>query len=299
MNYMECFQKSIDFIEEQLTEKITVETLAGIAGFSPDHFYKLFHVYVGMPVMEYVRTRRLAHAVVELSTNKKIIDIAMEYGFETHSGFCKAFRKVYGCSPENYRKYVSTKVPGKVNLALYEKLNLYGGIILEPKFITKPAFNIVGYALETTFEESRSKRDIPAFWNHFDADGLEQQLYEQLKPEEHGEYCVCFPPNMETGAFTYVIGVKVENFDNAKEEMFKGSIPEATYAVFTTPPADYADCAFAKAIEGTAKYIFEEWFPDSGYEFAPGKVDYEFYDERCHDETGAVMEIHIPVVKSE
>lgn len=34
MNYMECFQKSIDFIEEQLTEKITVETLAGIAGFS-------------------------------------------------------------------------------------------------------------------------------------------------------------------------------------------------------------------------------------------------------------------------
>lgn len=87
MSYMECFQKSIDYIEEHLQDKMTVEELSAIAGFSPYHFYRLFAAYVGLPVMEYVRRRRLAHAAAELAKGKRVIDIAMEYGFETHAGF--------------------------------------------------------------------------------------------------------------------------------------------------------------------------------------------------------------------
>ncbi|MCQ6563171.1 AraC family transcriptional regulator [Paenibacillus mendelii] len=297
MSYMACFQKSIDYIEEHLKERITVEDLADIAGFSPYHFYRLFDAYVGMPVMEYVRRRRLAYAAAELSQGKRIIDIAMEYGFETHAGFGKAFRKVYACSPEYYRQHASGSIPSKINLMVYQNLQLTGGIILEPKIITKPGIGIIGYALETTFEGNRKKREIPAFWAHFNVEGLEARLYELINPKEHGEFCICFPPNLETGSFTYVIGVKSDSFDSAVEGMFTGTVPEATYAVFTTPPADYADGGFVQAIAGTWRYIYEEWFPGSGYEFAPGKVDFEFYDERCHSQTGAVMEIYIPIIK--
>lgn len=297
MDYIENFQNSIDYIEEHIKEKLTVEELAKLSGFSTYHYYRLFNAYIGMPVMEYIRRRRMAFAVSELSMGKRIIDIALDYGFDTHNGFSKAFRREYGYSPEQYRMHVNGHLPEKLDLKTLIGYNLKGGVLMEPKIVGKPAFKIVGYALNTTTEGNRNKREIPAFWDRFEIDGIEEKLYEQLSPSEHGEYGVCFPHDTETGNFTYVIGVKVDNYDKASEDMFKGEIPESTYAVFTTPPADYAEKGFVKAIEGTWKYIFEKWFPNSGYEFAPDKVDFEFYDERCHDYKGAVMDIYIPIVK--
>ncbi|KWX78307.1 hypothetical protein AMQ84_10240 [Paenibacillus riograndensis] len=48
-------------------------------------------------------------------------------------------------------------------------------------------------------------------------------------------------------------------------------------------------------IKSTWKYIFEEWFPGSGYVYDEGKVNFEFYDERCHSWVDTVMEIYVPV----
>ena len=296
MDYLERFQQSIDYIEENLKNRITVEELAAQAGFSPYHYYRLFNAYVGMPVMEYIRRRRMAHAASELSINKRIIDIAMDYGFDTHNGFGKSFRKEYGCSPEQFRIHATGHIPEKIELTALRKYNLRGGIVMEPRIITKPSFKVAGFALKTTVAEGQNLRDIPAFWSKFEADGLEERLYNEIKPKRHGEYGVCFSLNMETGNYTFVLGVEADGCDNIPEDMFLGEVPEATYAVFTTPPADYADEGFVTAIQGTWKYIYESWFPKSGYEFAPGKVDFEFYDERCHCEKGAVMDIYIPIV---
>ncbi len=48
-------------------------------------------------------------------------------------------------------------------------------------------------------------------------------------------------------------------------------------------------------IKETWKYIFEEWFKDSGYIYDEDKLDFEFYDERCHYRTDTIMEIYVPV----
>ena len=90
MDYRMYIQNSIDYIEEHLQECMTVDELASIAGFSPYHYYRVFNAYVGIPVMEYIRRRRLAYAAAELVRGKRIIDIAMDYGFDTHNGFAKA-----------------------------------------------------------------------------------------------------------------------------------------------------------------------------------------------------------------
>ncbi|PIB61083.1 GyrI-like domain-containing protein, partial [Pseudomonas sp. 2822-17] len=75
-------------------------------------------------------------------------------------------------------------------------------------------------------------------------------------------------------------------------------VPPATYAVFTTPVVKDED--FVNSIQGTWKYILEEWFPGSGYEIDDRMMDFEFYDERCHpweyDEW--CMEIHVPIRKA-
>jgi AraC family transcriptional regulator len=126
MNYRACIQESLDYIEDHLKDDLTAETLARIAGFSPYHYYRVFQAYVGKPVMEYIRCRRLAYAVVELAQGRRILDIALDYGFETHNGFSKAFRKLYGCSPETYRLHGTEQVPAKVDLFLFAQYQLKG-----------------------------------------------------------------------------------------------------------------------------------------------------------------------------
>nr|WP_313073453.1 effector binding domain-containing protein [Lacrimispora sp.] len=79
-------------------------------------------------------------------------------------------------------------------------------------------------------------------------------------------------------------------------------MPEAEYAIFTTPPINSLpteqiyDDPLSIAVKETWRYIFNEWSPNSNYEFDETKMDFEFYDERCHDVEHVVMEIYVPII---
>ena len=269
MNYRACIQESIDYIEDHLKEDLTAEVLAKIAGFSPYHYSRVFHAYIGKPVMEYIRCRRLAHALVELAQGKRIIDVALEYGFETHNGFGKAFRKTYGCSPEKYRLYTSGQVPAKVDLSLLAQYNLRGAIVMEPQIVTKPAFKIAGYELKTTCRDGKNLQEIPAFWGAMTAERVDT-LHNKLHSVGEAELGLCFPNDPANGDFSYVIAVSVSDFDDVPPDLFTAEISEAVYAIFTTP-ADDSEKNIAQAIQGTWKYIHETWFPTQAMSLLKGK----------------------------
>lgn len=290
MDYRACVQTSIDYIEEHLQEDITVDHLASLAGFSPYHYYRVFQAYVGIPVMDYIRRRRLAYAAAALAQGKRIIDIALDSGFETHNGFAKAFRKTYGVSPDVYRLHVSGRLPKKVDLLLLEQYHLTGGIVVEPRFVTRPTIKIAGYELKTTMRDGKNNQEIPAFWQSLMPDKF-NRLHQTLRAVQHNELGICLPPDSATGDFSYVVALEVEDYDGAPPDMYRGQVPEATYAVFTVPPVESSGPAFSDAIQGTWQYIFDTWFPGSGYEMAEGKLDYEYY----FSDTKA--EIWIPIVK--
>lgn len=296
MEYINLIQKTIDYIDENITKNINAQELANISGFSTYHYYRVFRNYVGMPVKEYITRRKLQHSIFNLSNGDKIIDIALYYGFETHAGFTKAFKKYFGYSPNYYRIHAPEGFPQKINL-INLKRNKVGGIIMEPKIVSKDGFTIVGYKFDTTLKNNAHCRDIPAFWDKCDIEGKESKLYATQKPPKHGEYGICINTNMNTDEFSYVLGVEVANFDNALEEMYKLEVPGADYAVFTTPEVDDKD--FVSSIKGTWKYILEEWFPSSGYEIDGHKLDFEFYDEHCHpwEYDKISMNIYIPIIK--
>lgn len=296
MDYALLIQKSINYVDDHITEKITVEELAKTAGFSTYHFYRVFHSFMNLPVMEYVTRRKLHFALNDLNRGKKIVDIAEEYGFETHAGFTKAFKKCFGYPPNLYRIHTPVNLPQKI-IVKNMKQNKTGGVIMQPKIIEKDAFKVVGYKFNTTLRNNAHTRDIPSFWDEcgFEGKNYESKLYESQQPPKHGEYGICVNTNMETDEFSYIFGVEVTSFDRATEEMYQLEVPAATYAVFTTPPVE--DANFVNSIQGTWKYIFEEWFPGSGYEFDDKKLDFEFYDERCHpwEYEKMCMEIYVPV----
>lgn len=294
MDYRACIQRSIDYIEEHLQDGIGLEDLAALAGFSPYHYCRVFQYSVGISVMDYVRQRRMAHAAAELVTGQRVLDVAVKYGFDTHAGFTKAFRKALGLTPERYRRLGTGCVPAKADLMRLVEYNIRGGVVMQPKIVFRPSCKIAGFELQTTADGS-NQREIPAFWDRYFAENWCSVLHQQINPVSHHELGICFPSDPATGRFSYVIGVEVENYDRVPAELFRAELPAATYAVFTTPPADRANGQFSAAIQGTWQYIWDEWFPSSGYEYAAGAVDFELYDERSSGDTGLVMDIYVPI----
>lgn len=116
MNNLNIIQSSLDYIEDNLKTNITAEELSSIAGFSLFHYYRVFQSFVGLPVMQYILHRRLVNAIYEISCGNKMIDVAQMYGFETHAGFFKAFKREYDYSPSEYLKHHKVQKPYKIVL---------------------------------------------------------------------------------------------------------------------------------------------------------------------------------------
>lgn len=84
---------------------MSVENVAEHAGFSIDYFNRIFLAHTGFTVMSYVNYMRIKKAVELLrNTEKTVLDIALEVGYDSHEGFIKAFKRIYGVAPSEYRK---------------------------------------------------------------------------------------------------------------------------------------------------------------------------------------------------
>lgn len=112
--YKECtfmdMNRSIEYIEEHLKDEIKLDNLAELSFFSKYHFHRLFKAATGKSLMEYVRERRLTQAAYELAfSSKTITQIALSHSFNSNDAFDKAFRRVYGITPSEYRRNINQK----------------------------------------------------------------------------------------------------------------------------------------------------------------------------------------------
>ncbi|KAF0193878.1 MAG: DNA-binding domain-containing protein [Bacillota bacterium] len=106
MSYVEKVRAALDFITLNLREDIKVEDVARAVHFSVSHFHSIFHRVVGSTLAAYVRCRRLNLAALDLAlSRKRIIDIAVEYRFESQETFTRAFKRHYDVTPSRFRKH--------------------------------------------------------------------------------------------------------------------------------------------------------------------------------------------------
>lgn len=104
--YKEMIKKAIEYIENHLHEELTTERVAFHGAVSMYHFHRIFQSYIGMSVTDYVRKRRLTHAAQALvSTERAVIDIAVQNGFSSQEAFTRAFKRMFQLPPKKYRKY--------------------------------------------------------------------------------------------------------------------------------------------------------------------------------------------------
>lgn len=105
MENKELISNAVNFAKQNATDNgISVEDVAKNAGFSIDYFNRIFLSHTGFTVTGYISYIRLKQAAFLLrTTDKTVLDIALEIGYESHEGFTKAFRKKYGAAPNEYR----------------------------------------------------------------------------------------------------------------------------------------------------------------------------------------------------
>ncbi|WP_193726017.1 helix-turn-helix domain-containing protein [Anaerosacchariphilus polymeriproducens] len=130
MNYSYRIQKTILYIETNLGKKLSVDELAGIAGFSKYHFIRIFKHETGSRLFEYIQSRRMARAAKQLLfTNQNIFDIALMYQFDSQEAFTRAFKKEYSLSPGRYRNVMSNLIHFEEEVYTMEKNIIPGWIV--------------------------------------------------------------------------------------------------------------------------------------------------------------------------
>ena len=101
----ENIQKIIEWIENNITENPSLLDMSKQIGYSPYYCSTQFHEIVGLTLKSYMAGRRLCLATMEIrDTNKRILDIAIKYGYSSQEALTRAFATAYGCTPYLYRK---------------------------------------------------------------------------------------------------------------------------------------------------------------------------------------------------
>lgn len=264
MEWTECISKAIAYIEENIKEELTIENIAKQAVISPYYFQKGFTMLCGFTVGEYIKNRRLALAAEELiSTDGRVVDIAIKYGYDSPDSFAKAFTRFHGITPSSVRKseaMIKSFAPLKI------KLTLTGGFTMDYKIVEKDAFTIMG--ISRVLQYGNAMTEVPKMWSDF------------MKTEKNKVVCGMYGVNIDESMSKNEFEYWIADHYNPAMDIPKGFgtkvIPAFTWAVFP------CQGAMPQTMQEVQKKIFSEWMPNSAeYEIAAG-YNIELY----HDPAG-------------
>ena len=211
MEWLTIIRTAIDYMEEHLTDNISAQDVADQVYLSPFFLQRGFSLVTGYGIGEYMRSRRLYQAAVDLrKTEDKVIDIAFRYGYETSESFTKAFSRFHGATPSQVRNgaEVNTFLP------LTIKLSIQGGNQMDFKITPMFPFKVIGF--QKVFDNETAYAEIPKFWDEI-CEKYAYRVYAgnaPVNPYEQAlmDYCigelgVCID-DIGDGKFRYLIAGK-------------------------------------------------------------------------------------------
>lgn len=270
MDWMKALKVSINYIEEHLTEDITPEDVCQQVYVSNFYFQKGFKIITGYSIGEYIRNRRLYMSALDLvSTDMKVLDLALKYGYETHESFTKAFSRFHNHSPRQIRNHSDLIKPF---LPLTITLQVKGGHKMDYSIVKKDKFQVLGFKNNYTYDNAYS--EIPKSWDVF-SKGFSENRYDAstlkvIETSHIGEFGVCIDEDPSSGNFDYMIA-GTYNGGDIPDNMLVYDIPESEWAIFKCIGP------MPGALQTVNTYIFKEWLPGNpDYDIAMG-INIEWY----------------------
>lgn len=239
MTHIEQIQRAINFIEAHLKDELDIDLIAKEAAFSRWHFQIIFSSMIGETVKEYIRKRRLSDSFKRLrdDNNLRILDIALEAGYESQEAFSRAFKNQFGFTPGDCRKdqFKNVMVLQKPQITMDYLSHLYGEFKMTPEFKKLEDIKLVGLSDKFVSILSAEKNNhlvIPALWDKY-----LPRRNEILNTKAEVNFGVCFSLDNKSKSHPdeclYMACAEVSNFDFIPAGMTKMQIPAGEYAVFT------------------------------------------------------------------
>ncbi len=293
MNYLKQVQRGIDFFEESLdddisSEAISSEAIANAAGISRWHFQRLFKALTNETLKTYIRSRRLANALnALLTTDKKIIDIALTADYESQESFTRAFKNMFGLTPGEYRRIGDKNMfLKKIQFDENYLTHINTKLSLEPEIYKQKSLQLVG--LKTLFYNVDSEKNnigdkLPPLWKDF------LSRYQEIEHAIRGTcYGIILQCSSHSDQLVYYAAMEVTQESPTPEGMESITIPSATYAKFEHKGE-------VKYIDNTVNYIYSNWLMRSGKQHTYG-ADIEVYgpDHDAESES-SIMHYAIPI----
>ncbi len=273
--------EAIDFIEHNLQEDITVADIAAAVSYSLYHFCRTFNKATHHTPYDYLIRRRLSESAQELmSTDKKIIDVAFEYQFNSPETYSRAFKRMFGVQPHRWRKRGSIDRRSLMPRLTGEHLEHIGkGDYLNAVLEEKAAFQVAG--IMTLVRDDRS---------------VISQLWDTLAQELEGTsitgccYGIAhYPKGWQERGYLYLAAVEAEPPEVSGSALVVRTVLSSRYARFIHK-GPYDDLGL------TLDYVYQTWLPKSGQRLA-GPFEIECYGQNFGfpDDKESKATIYIPI----
>ncbi|WP_082651664.1 helix-turn-helix domain-containing protein [Gorillibacterium timonense] len=271
MDYKAHMARVIAYIEENLSQELTLADCARMAGYSDYHFIRVFKYATKLTPADYIRKRRLTEIIKRLDNEAVISDLAFAYGFNSKENFTRAFAAEHRIRPTEFKAAQSS-------LKLYEPLQFESvPFSVTPEIRTLDPFTVVAYESD--------EEDPPSFWNKYNCRKGSKKLSGGMPCTDYG---VCIW-NHSIGKLDYFIGIRKEHARGDLSDTQEIAISGGRYAVFTTPPSTFY--TFVSTIHQTWAFINNKWLPTSGCR-STGGHEFETYTEEARTFR---EQIHIPL----
>ncbi len=279
MEWIDRLNEAIGYIEENLDGEISYDAIGRIVLCPVGSFQRTFSLMTGITLSEYIRRRKLTVAAYELqSTECKVVDVAVKYGYESSDAFCVAFKKMHGIAPMA-AKQQNMKLKSYPRLSF--TLTIRGEAEMNYRMVEKEAFQAAGKIVTSSLDNNIT----PAFWGECKHNGTVDRLLKiGAEPVTLG---ICFGYD-EKGFNNYMVGA--ETTQSIVEGMQIVRIPKATWLVFESVGP------ISPTLGNTWGRIYGEFLPQSIYKQSGLPTVEKYFGSNVNDEDYCV-EIWIPIIK--
>lgn len=282
MGVLENISRAIVFIEGNLKNPINVIDAANAAGYSLYHFSRVFNKHTGHSPYDYIMRRRLSETVRDLvETDKRIIDIALDYQFNNPETFTRAFSKMFSIKPseiktdEDLDNLILKKPITNDYLEYFNREK-----ISPPAIVSLDGLNLIGFI----FHKNKESITIPLLQDKLKKHRiLNRDMELSLK-----YYTILFnPTNWKNRGFG-MVSLQTKNLDSIPSILVAKKIPPLKYVLFKLNK-NYENFNF------TFDYIYQTWLPKSRYKPA---VPYALIDHNnLEHDISTEIKLYIPIEK--
>ena len=281
-------ERAIEYIENHLNENIGLSDVSRETGYSYYHMTRLFSSVLGESVGRYINRRRLYYAAEKLIySDQRVIDIALDCGFESSEAFSRALKLAFGSSPTAYRKAgLDLVVNAKRKLAPVDVGHIADNISRSPELVMLKEIRVAGLRGTTSLFDNR----LPGLWEEF------MRLHKDLFVTAGAGYGICETQQTvytKDGdvMFAAMVGSPVNTFDDLPPFLPLDTkiLRAGKFAVFTHRGT------FANLFK-TYQYIFGTWLPAAKEEL-DDREDFEVYEREVStfDAPDNEVKIYIPI----